>query len=120
MEDGPLKETPLPLPIFVYGSLAQEEKFLDVLGRRLEGPRALLPGYALAQCLGYCPAVEQKGAAVEGRLVEAFHTDYWVLDDYYGTEQGYFSRCTLEVEVDGQRRPATVYVAGPMLPQPSQ
>lgn len=98
------------VPLFCYGTLRHPEIIRRILGRRLTGTAATLPGYDLRQVIRapYPAVVAQAGASTAGCLYTAplSPRDWRILDDYEG--EGY-ERVQLPVECQGQRLTAWVY-----------
>jgi gamma-glutamylcyclotransferase (GGCT)/AIG2-like uncharacterized protein YtfP len=99
--------------VFVYGELAKKSTLLQVLGREPLAIRAVLRGYErlLDPDVDYYVAVKKEGGAVEGRLLTGVtEKELLALDEFEGIAESLYDRAMVEVEVEGGKALAHVYV----------
>lgn len=105
--------------LFAYGTLTRRGRMQALTGRQLpETVPGWLRGYRKEDTAhGYPIIVEDAapGAMVAGVLWSVDDADLPAIDHYEGTDEEppYYFRRHVEVEVDGQRRAAQVYVGNP-------
>jgi gamma-glutamylcyclotransferase (GGCT)/AIG2-like uncharacterized protein YtfP len=109
------------LPLFVYGSLRDQDVRARVLGRphltmcpaTLRGwTRTMVPDFAYPFLVPSAP-----DARVEGELMlELRAADYARLDDYEDTDSGLYVRQRATVETEHGPMEVWVYVQGPVAP----
>ena len=96
-----------PLPLFVYGTLADPRVREELLGQRpeLEVIRARLHGYRRLAATDYPypfvePATDER---VEGLAILGLgDDDYAILDEYEDVPEGIYERVRVEVELLGR------------------
>lgn len=103
--------------LFVYGSLRDDARVQEVVGRRLPSRPAVLEGYCrtLDASIGYPVVHPLTGASVDGKLLEGVDDRmFTALDDYEGPA---YRRVLVQVETnDGRPVEAYVYVPAPSRP----
>lgn len=108
------------MPLFTYGSLADGATYYEIVGRHPDAVAAVLPGFRVQHSLGYAYVIEDEESQVEGFLVRNLHApDYWILDDYQGTEQGLYERRPVSVRIGAEPVEAMTYVGGPSMIPPA-
>lgn len=105
--------------LFTYGTLTSRRRLEELVSRALADPRpAKLKGYRIfhAPPLGYPLILPDPAAEIEGYVWDLREEDFPVLDHYEGVDDDpplYF-RQWVEVECDGSRVRAQVYVGNPL------
>lgn len=106
--------------LFVYGTLRDEARVQEVVGRRLPSRPAVLEGYCrmLDASIGYPVVHPLTGASVDGKLLEGVDDGIFAaLDAYEGPE---YRRVVVHVQTsDGRPIEAYVYVPAPSRPSGS-
>lgn len=100
---------------FTYSPYDEHDLLARVLGRDLSGTPAKLEGYRRVEQGAYTYVLPSPSDHVEGKLIEMRMGDDWLLDDEFAVALGYYWRQELEIESEGERRPAWVMVGGPAL-----
>lgn len=99
----------LTTPLFVYGTLLIPSVQLEVIGREVNGKRAVLRGYSKTERQfsdGFYPdLVRQEGGTVRGSLLSLTSEELSRCDIYEGRE---YSRVLLETVCSGK---AWVYIS---------
>ncbi len=97
--------------LFVYGTLRDDTRVRDLVGRRLPSRPAVLEGYSrtLDAAIGYPVVHPLAGASVDGNLLEGVdERAFAALDAYEGPQ---YSRVIVRVQTsDGRPVEAYVYV----------
>ena len=99
--------------VFVHGELARTGTLLQILGREPLALRAVLRGYerVLDPEIDYYTAVRKEGGMIEGRLLTGItDKELLALDEFEGVSEGLYDRAIVEVEVEGGKASAYLYV----------
>lgn len=99
--------------VYVYGELARRSTLLQVIGREPIGVKATLRGYELAldPDIDYYVAVRKEGGSIEGKLLTGItDAEMRALDEFEGASENLFERVIVEVDVEGGKTRAYLYV----------
>ncbi|HEX2711558.1 MAG TPA: gamma-glutamylcyclotransferase family protein [Candidatus Acidoferrales bacterium] len=103
--------------LFVYGTLRDDARVQEIVGRRLPSRPAILEGYCrtLDASIGYPVVHPLAGASVDGKLLEGLDDRaFAALDAYEGPE---YRRVIVQVQTsDGGPAQAYAYVPVPSRP----
>lgn len=100
--------------LFVYGTLQDDERVQQLVGRRLPWRPAVLEGYCriLDSSIGYPVVHPLAGSSVDGKLLEA--VDERILDALDAYEGDRYRRVLVQVQTsDGRAADAYMYVPAP-------
>ncbi len=99
--------------VFVYGELTKKGRLLHLFGRDPLAFDATLRGYerTLNPETGRVIAVEKEGAWINGRLLTGISDrELLILDEYKGITENMYEKVLVEVEMQGGRATAYLYV----------
>jgi gamma-glutamylcyclotransferase (GGCT)/AIG2-like uncharacterized protein YtfP len=99
--------------VFVHEEISKKSTLLQVLGREPLAVKAVLQGYerVLDPEIDYYVAAKKEGGRIEGKLLTGMtDRELLALDEFEGVSAKLYEKAMVEVEVEGGRALAYIYV----------